>query len=207
MKRLLLFLTAIVLLVSYADAKRVKKRPKKSADYVAKLDSVLRVIQHSYEKAVDSLKKQKDMIGIDLQSAAVTFKITTSVTGGGELNILIVKAGKKWTKDKESSVTFNLEKSTDKSDFVKSEKLYTQLVNIIVSAAKKLNQIAEEGILPSLPERSFDVDLSFGLTRNTSGGIEFKFFSDAASFGLDGELSKAVEQSISLKFKLIQPKT
>ncbi|MES1223240.1 MAG: hypothetical protein ABUT20_47540, partial [Bacteroidota bacterium] len=76
-----------------------------------------------------------------------------------------------------------------------------QLVNVIVNSAKKLNSLDKE-LLGSLSDRSFDVDISFAITKTTSGGIEIKFFSEAASLGFDGELVNAVEQAISLKFKL-----
>lgn len=197
MKKFILLFIAFTIILNYADAK--KKRPKDPALYTANLESVLKLVQNSYLKANAILSKEK--LVVDLESASVTFKITNSVSGGGEINILIAKFGKKWSKDRESSVTFNLEKSTKEAALKDSIISEEKLVNIIVNSAKKLNSL-NPAVLGSLSERSFDVDISFAITKTTSGGIEIKFFSEAASLGLEGELAKAVEQSISLKFKL-----
>lgn len=149
-------------------------------------DAVFKAIEKSYNDAIANLADKK----IKIQSASVTFSVAKTVTTGGSIKILIVKIGRTHTKEKETTITFNLSK--EPKSLLKAPPL-DELGSIIVAAANEFYSIQPtSGLQPD----DFEIEISFAITNDTSGGVEFTVLS------ADTELSRDMEKKVAHTIKL-----
>jgi hypothetical protein len=140
--------------------------------------------------------------GLEISEAEVTLQTVRSAEGGGGFKIF-VKGSKKWHLEKTSSIKFAYAK--DSVMALSSEKgkesLHQALRAAITTAAEQWRKMGTE--IPGLKQDSFTVEVSFGLTRTTSGGVEFEVW----GVGVDLEASKefTATHSVSLTFKSAKP--
>lgn len=140
--------------------------------------------------------------GLEISEAEVTLQTMRSTEGGGGFKIF-VKGSKKWHLEKASSIKYSYAKdsvmalSSEKA----TESLHQALRAAIATAAAQWKKMGTE--IPGLKQESFTVEVSFGLTKTTSGGVEFEVW----GVGVDLEASKefSATHSISLTFKSAKP--
>lgn len=151
---------------------------------------VLNAVQKSFSLATESLGQTQK---IQISEASVTFSIATSRESGGTVKILIFKFGRKRTKEKESTVTFNLERDPNKSEDLTRQT--DELANAIIAATKEFYLLTPNN---DLKATSFEIELSFAITNSTEAGVEFTIFSSDAGAGKSWE--KKASHKLRLKF-------
>ena len=160
------------------------------------VDSVVQELSRQYNQAKNDLKRG---FGINLQiaEAAVTVKVTNTLSGGADLQLLVFKLSHKQKITKASTLTFDLkqvEPASAKKLGVSAEPLST----FIIEAARKFDAISIANI-PELQKDNFEIDISFIVERDTSGSI---IITPVLSNDVSADWDKSVEHDLKLVFKI-----
>ncbi|HQV38932.1 MAG: hypothetical protein IPL81_10110 [Flavobacteriales bacterium] len=194
MKKLL---TMLVLTLCMAMAVQAQKQPAAKTDGIETrgLDEVVQEVNIGIGLAREDLKAN----GLEISTAEVTLKTIRSTDAGGGFKIF-VKASKKWQLEKASSVKYSYAKmeSLVAMDSTKGkEKLHEALRKAISASAAQWKRASSA--IQGLEKNSFTIEISFGVTKSTSGGVEFEVW--GVGLDLEGSKELTASHSISLTFK------
>lgn len=174
----LLLLLMLITSVSYGQ---------KKAKTVS-VNDVLNEVNASFTNA--NILLDKEGKGVKIDEASVSFSVAKSRTSEGGVKILIFKLGRKWSKEKESTITFNLERDAKIAPLTVQE---DELTRLIVDAAKAFSDIIP---VQQLKAKNFEIEIAFAITRTTSGGLEFTVLSSDLSASREWE--KKVSHTLTL---------
>ena len=177
----LLVLLSLVTSTSYAQKSKLKE--------TVSLADALSAVEKSYKDAVENLAGS-----IQLTEAEVTFSAAKTKTDDASLKILIFKVEKKRSREKETTVTYNFKKPERKG--TESLRPMDELASIIYASAKEFLTVTPP---TGLVGDSFEIEISFAITKTSNGGIEFTVFSSDA--GASREWEKKATHTIKLTFK------
>lgn len=182
--RYFLSIAAFVLLSLALSAQKIKDK------HTASLQEATKIITTSFKEAMPHIDKS-----IVLDEASVTFSVVKTNTIDGSFKILIFKLGRKRTKEKETTVTYNY-KRPDTEAFKKDSTITQELTRIIIDAG---NEFLIASPPYNLDRSDFEIEITFAITKTTSGGLEFTIFSSDAGVGKEWE--KKATHTLKLKFK------
>lgn len=190
-------LTTLVMTCAIAAQTQAQKGSTEAAGKLETmaLDSVVSEVNKALSLSSEDLR----MNGLVISEAEVTLKTIRSTEGGGGFK-LFVKASKKWGLEKASSITYSYERPETLMaltfDKGKAD-LHAALRKAIEEAATQWSRTTTE--INGLDKDSFKVEISFGVTRSTSGGVEFEVW--GVGVELDGAKERTASHSVTLTFK------
>ena len=152
------------------------------------LDKVILGINEGLERAQGSL------VGLQIESAEVTFKTVRDKEGGGGFK-LFAKASKEWQRENASSVTYKFQKPKKEKamELVQSNALAAAL------AAAGDQYLKSAGEIDGLEKDGFTIVVSISVKNSNAGGVEFEIFGVGVDAGVDW--SKKVVHTIKLTMK------
>ena len=182
MKNILITLALLLSFGLYAQKKSLE---------VASLDQIVGMIDEAVLNAEVDGKVQ-------LTDAEVSLKTVKSGTASGGFSFLIKASS---SKEIENSVQFtyrfSIPEGDEKSLSLNMSKVENSLSEAIASASAEWTSIKSS--VKGLEKKDFTVALSFIVTKNASGGIEFEVF--GAGINLDGKYKNSAIHTITLTFK------
>lgn len=151
---------------------------------------VQRALQNARTRTADAGFPELKVVTLTLQTV-----ITKGV--GGKIKFLIFSFGRTWEQEKSHQMVLRLTPPPPAPQSLGPPKLSEELANAIVDAAQGVRK-ARSGDPPLLLD-TFDLSLSFVVTLDDSGGLEFKL--EPVSFELKGNLKSKALHRIELSFK------
>jgi hypothetical protein len=157
------------------------------------LESVLKLLNNDYDNAMKYLGVENK---VQVCSASVTFAVSNTKTVGGDLTILVFKPGYAQSWNRETIMTFNLERPKEPRVEMTKPELTDNLQKAIVNAALQFYKIQNSPNLGGLIASNFSIEIDFVITR--TGELGLALLSDVVK--IDGKVEGDVTQKINLTF-------
>lgn len=202
MKKAIVAILSLLIFISCCPAKNGSTSQPTTAALnrieVYNLDTIVKTVQKQYECAINKLEKKENIRDIEITSAKLTLKVAQSISGGGELTVLIFGASGSIEKSYSTTVSFTLAKKDTSGGFENAlADDDNKLCDLIVEAAKKFHNLKRT--VGDLEKDSFDLDTSFSIVKKGGGKVTFEIWGIGAEVG--GEQSGTIEHGLSLTFK------
>jgi hypothetical protein len=161
------------------------------------VDSVIPVINEALVLAQTSINSGQLII----ESANVTFQTVLASSETAGVNLWLINTKRTWSREQTSTMVFKYgkpkPKAQNKSNFMEEvvEKNVETLKDIIVNASTLYTQM---GNVNELVKKGFDVSLSFKVSTDDDGGLEFEILGIGANFS--GSEANTLVHTIALSF-------
>lgn len=183
MKKLLITVICTCIFINFSTAQKDMKSPP--------LAKIAEIINASLIEAKPSI----DKYNVLLTGAQVTLKTTFNKQAGGGFKI-IAKGNYNISSEKINIITYSYKLPKDSCIVKNIEDVCEELKSSIEKAAMEFGSNLTQ--VSGLEKESFSVEVSFAVSVNKGGGVEFEIF--GIGLDLSGDIDKAAVHKIKLTF-------